>query len=87
MSIVSATGRVHDTTEGVSVESTIARGSWFLVVILILATVCLAQEGLTIHSKGKQRWPATEPQKMYLSACSVVQRKFGRNDLVAPESR
>ena len=84
MSIVSATGRVHDTTEGVSVESTIARGSWFLVVILILATVCLAQEGLTIHSKGKQRWPATEPQKIYLSVCSVVQREFGRNDLVAP---
>ena len=63
MSIVSATGPVHDTTEGVSVERTIARGSWFLVVILILATVCLAQEGLTVHSKGKQKWPAAEPQR------------------------
>ncbi len=49
------------------------------MVVLILATACLAQEGLTVHSKGKQKWPAAEAQKIYLSACSVVQRELGAN--------
>ena len=28
-----------------------------LMVFLVLATVCLAQEGLTVQNKGKQKWP------------------------------
>jgi hypothetical protein len=56
----------------------------FLIVALILATACLAQDGLTVHSKGKQKWPAAEAQKIFLSACSVVQREFGGNRSVAP---
>lgn len=56
----------------------------FLVVLLILTTVCLAQEGLTVQSKGKQKWPAAEANKIYLSACSVVQREFGATHSVAP---
>jgi hypothetical protein len=32
-------------------------------VVLSLATACLAQEGLTIHSKEKQKWPAAEAEK------------------------
>jgi hypothetical protein len=55
-----------------------------LMVFLILATVCLAQEGLTVRSKGKQKWPAAEAQKIYFSACSAVQRDFGSNRSVAP---
>jgi hypothetical protein len=55
-----------------------------VIVVLILATACLAQEGLTVHSKGKKKWPAAEIQKIYLSACSVVQREFGGNRYVAP---
>ena len=51
----------------------------FLIVLLILTTACLAQEGLTVQSKGKQKWPAAEANKIYLSACSVVQREFGSN--------
>jgi len=57
------------------VESTITRGPWFLVVISDPGDVCLAQEGLTVHSKGKQEVAAAGP-KIYLSACSVVQREF-----------
>lgn len=56
----------------------------FAISILALAGVCLAQDGLTIRSKGKQKWPAGEVQKIYLSACSVVQREFGGNRPVAP---
>jgi hypothetical protein len=55
-----------------------------LMVFLILATVCLAQEGLSVQNKGKQKWPAAEARKIYLSACSVVQREFGSNRPVAP---
>lgn len=56
----------------------------FLIGVLSLATACLAQEGLTVQSKGKQKWPAAEAQKIYLSACSVVQREFGSNRSVTP---
>jgi hypothetical protein len=55
-----------------------------LMVFLIMATVSLAQEGLTVQNKGKQKWPAAEAQNIYLSACSVVQREFGGNRSVAP---
>ena len=57
----------------------------FAVSILALAAACLAQEGLTIRSKGKQKWPTEDAQKIYLSACSVVQREFGGNRSVAPQ--
>jgi hypothetical protein len=55
-----------------------------LMVFLVLAKVCLAQEGLTVQNKGKQKWATAEAQKIYLSACSVVQRQFGGNGSVAP---
>jgi hypothetical protein len=55
------------------------------IVVLGLATPCLAQEGLTIHSKAKQKWPAAEAEKIYLSACSAVQREFGSNRAVRPQ--
>jgi hypothetical protein len=56
----------------------------FLIVVLISTTACLAQDGLTVQSKGKQKWPAAEAQKIYFSACSVVRREFGSNRPVAP---
>ena len=56
----------------------------FLTVVLISTTACLAQDGLTVQRKGKQKWPAAEAQKIYFSACSVVQREFGSNRPVAP---
>ena len=54
-------------------------------MVLSLATACLAQEGLTIHSTVKQKWPAAEAEKIYLSACSAVQREFGSNRAVRPQ--
>jgi hypothetical protein len=54
------------------------------IVVLSLATACLAQQGLTVRSDGKQKVSATKAEKIYLSACSVVQREFGSGRSVRP---
>ena len=59
-------------------------GIRFAAAVLILTAACFAQEGLTVRAKGKQTWPAAEAQKIYLSACAVVQREFGANPSVTP---
>jgi hypothetical protein len=56
----------------------------FLIPLLVLSTSCLAQEALTIRTHGKQRPPA-DAQKIYLSACSAVQREFGTNRVPRPQ--
>lgn len=56
----------------------------FLIPILVLSTSCLAQEAFTIRTHGKQKPPA-DAQKIYLSACSAVQREFGTNRLPTPQ--
>jgi hypothetical protein len=48
----------------------------FTVSILALVTACLAEQGLTIDSKHKQKVFVPEVEKIYFSACSVVQREF-----------
>jgi hypothetical protein len=48
----------------------------FGISILSLAAVCLAQDGLTIDNQHKERVSAPEVEKIYSSACSVVQREF-----------
>ena len=59
-------------------------GEKIAILVLILSTLCPAQEGLTVHAKGKQKWPAAEAQKIYRSARSVVQRELGATHSVAP---
>jgi len=55
------------------------------VVALTLTTACLAQESfVTVSNKGKEKWPAQEVDKIYLSACSAVQKEFGGNHAVGP---
>lgn len=55
------------------------------VVALTLTTACLAQEPLvTVSDKGKHKWPAEEVDKIYLSACTAVQREFGGDGAVRP---
>jgi hypothetical protein len=55
------------------------------IVMLVLATTCFAQEGFTVRTNGKQEWPAAEAQKIYFSACLVVQQEFGANRAVRPQ--
>lgn len=53
--------------------------------VLAFATVCSAQYGLTIRNTANQKWSAAEAQKIYLSACSMVQREFGRTLPFSPK--
>jgi len=55
------------------------------VLALALTTVCLAQESfVTVSIKGKQKWPAEEVDKIYLSTCSAVQKEFGGDHALGP---
>lgn len=53
--------------------------------VLAFASACLAQDGLSVRNRTNQKWPAAEAQKIYLSACEVVQREFGRTVPLTPK--
>jgi hypothetical protein len=39
---------------------------------------------VTVSGKGKQKWPATESNRLILSACTAVQREFGGSHAFRP---
>ena len=45
----------------------------------------LGQDRLSVRNTKNQKWPAAEAEKIYRSACSVVQGEFGRILPIAPE--
>ncbi len=48
------------------------------LVAVILKAACFAQQpSVTVISKGKQKWPTADVDKIYLAACATVQREFG----------
>ena len=54
-------------------------------LILTLCGPCVAQDEVTVQVKGKkQAFPAEELQRLYLSACSVVQREYGQTQAPRP---
>lgn len=53
--------------------------------VLAITAACLAQEALSVRNRRNQKWPAAEAQKIYLSACSVVQQEFGRRFPLPPQ--
>jgi len=57
----------------------------FTISVLVLTATCLAQKGMTVHFKGQKKWPAAEAEKIYVSACSAIQREFGSNRTVRPQ--
>jgi hypothetical protein len=57
------------------------------ISVVALAAVCLAQEGLTIDNKHKERVSIPEVEKIYSSACSVVQRDFDLGHPLHPQVR
>jgi hypothetical protein len=61
------------------------KASRLTVVVLVLTAGCWAQNLLTVQVKGKQKWPAEEADKLYLSACSAVQREFGGSRSIRPQ--
>ena len=60
------------------------RAMKFVVPILVFLTSCLAQEPLSIRILSKQKSPV-DAQKIYLSACSAVQREFGASQALRPQ--
>jgi len=59
----------------------------FVISVLAFAAACLAQEGLTIDNKHKDRVSSPEAEKIYSSACSVVQREFDIKHPLHPHVR
>jgi hypothetical protein len=55
------------------------------LLAVAFATACCAQDTLvTVSGKGKQTPSSVEVNKIYLSACSAVQREFGNSNEVHP---
>jgi hypothetical protein len=59
----------------------------FAISVLALAGTCLAQDGLMIDNKHKEGVSTPEAEKIYSSACSVVQREFGFRHALRPQVR
>ncbi len=55
--------------------------------MLALAGTGLARDGLTIDNKHNERVSTPEAEKIYSSACSVVQREFGFRHVLHPQVR
>ena len=53
----------------------------FVISVLALAGTGLAQDGLRIENKHQERVSTPEAEKIYSSACSVVEREFNINPL------
>lgn len=56
-----------------------------VIATLLVTCCCFAQEGLIIHTRNKQKVPAEEAARIYLSACSVIQREFGGHRAPRPQ--
>jgi len=61
------------------------KASRLTVVVFVLAAGCWSQDLLTVQVKGKQKWPTEEADKLYLSACSAIEREFGGTRPVRPQ--
>jgi hypothetical protein len=57
------------------------------ISVLALAGAGLAQDGLTIDNKHKERLSTPEAVKIYSSACSVVEREFDIKHPLHPQVR
>lgn len=51
---------------------------------MVLGTSCIAQEGLTIQHRSKEKVQEAEVQKLYVSACAVVRQEFHDSHLNNP---
>ena len=55
------------------------------ILAVVFASACCAQDGLvSVSGKGKQWVSSFEVNKIYLSACSAVQREFGNSITLRP---
>ena len=55
------------------------------MLVLAMASLGCAQEGIVnVNSEGKQKWSPSEVNRVYLSACTAVEREFGNRMLLRP---
>ena len=55
------------------------------MLVVVFASACCAQEAVVnVSSRGKQQWSPSEVNKVYLSACTAVQREFGDISVLRP---
>ena len=55
------------------------------MLVVAFASVCFAQEAtVSVSSEGKQKWSQSEVNRVYLSACTAVQREFGNSMVLRP---
>ena len=59
-------------------------GIRYALCLLVLVTSCMAEEGLTIQNRSKEKVQEAEVQKLYVSACTVVRQEFHDQHLDNP---
>lgn len=55
------------------------------IVVLAFAAGGSAQTLVTVQGKGAAKWPADEANRIYLAACSGVEREWGRTQAIRPK--
>ena len=55
------------------------------VLSVTFGSACYAQDaGVNVTGNGKQKWSQSEVNRVYLSACSAVQREFYNRTVPRP---
>lgn len=55
------------------------------MLVAAFASLCCGQEAkVNVTSESKQKWSPSEVNKVYLSACTAVQREFGNSIVLRP---
>ena len=55
------------------------------MLVVAFASMGCAQDGtVNVNSNGKQKWSPSEVNRVYLSACTAVEREFGARELRHP---
>lgn len=58
-----------------------------MMLVVVFAAMGCAQEGIVnVNSEGKQKWSPPELNRVYLSACTAVEREFGNRMLLRPNN-
>jgi hypothetical protein len=57
------------------------------IFLFAFATPCLAQDGLTIDNKHTEKVSVAAVEKIYASACAIVQREFDPRHSLHPQVR
>ena len=54
------------------------------ISVFILASASFAQDAFDVVTTGRQRWPADDAHRIYLAACTTVEREFSSRHAIRP---